>query len=80
MTAFSAARKASPCTRLLIVAIFGASLLSAPAAGDYQMPPKAIADLVDAPPTPGVMRDPNNRWMLILERPNLISIEELAQP
>ncbi len=80
MTAFSAARKASPCTRLLIVAIFGASLLLAHAAADYQMPPKAIADLVDAPPTPGVLRDPNDRWMLILERPNLISIEELAQP
>ena len=80
MTAFSATRKAGPYTRLFIVAVFGASLLSAPAAADYQMPPKAIADLVDAPPTPGVARDPNNRWMLILERPNLISIEELAQP
>jgi dipeptidyl aminopeptidase/acylaminoacyl peptidase len=44
------------------------------------MPPKAIADLVDAPPTPGVLRDPNNRWLLLLERPNLISLEELAQP
>ncbi len=80
MTAFSATRKAGPYTRLVIVAVFGVSLLSAPAAADYQMPPKAIADLVDAPPTPGVLRAPNNRWMLILERPNLISIEELAQP
>ncbi|MHC4300283.1 MAG: prolyl oligopeptidase family serine peptidase [Planctomycetota bacterium] len=80
MTAFSVLRKAAPHTRLFVAAILGVSLLSALAAADYQMPPKAIADLVDAPPTPGVLRDPNNRWLLLLERPNLISLEELAQP
>jgi dipeptidyl aminopeptidase/acylaminoacyl peptidase len=80
MTVISAFRKAGPYTRLLVAAILGVFLLSALAAADYQMPPKAIADLVDAPPTPSVLRDPSNRWMLILERPNLISIEELAQP
>ena len=80
MTASSAPRKASPYMRLFTVALFGVSLLSVFAAADYQMPPRAIADLVDAPPTPSVLRGPNDRWMLILERPNLISIEELAQP
>jgi dipeptidyl aminopeptidase/acylaminoacyl peptidase len=80
MAPFSALRKTDRNISLFIAAVFSLSLLSAPAAADYQMPPKAIADLVDAPPTPSVMRDPSNQWMLILERPNLISIEELAQP
>jgi dipeptidyl aminopeptidase/acylaminoacyl peptidase len=46
----------------------------------YQMPPEPIADIVDAPPTPEVSIDPTNQWLLILQRPNLSSIEELAQP
>ena len=45
----------------------------------YQTPPKAIADLIDAPPTPGVSLSPSNENMLLLERPNLPSIEEVAQ-
>ncbi|MGD8237051.1 MAG: prolyl oligopeptidase family serine peptidase [Armatimonadota bacterium] len=47
---------------------------------DYQMPPKAIADIADAPPTPSVRIDPTRRRLLILERPSLPSIEELARP
>ena len=43
------------------------------------MPPKAIADLIDAPPTPGVSISPDDRWMLLLDRPSLPSIEEVAQ-
>lgn len=46
----------------------------------YQMPPKVLADLVDAPSAPSVDIDPTNIWMLILERPSLPSISELAQP
>ena len=45
----------------------------------YQIPPKAIADLIDASPTPGVSLSPSNESMLLLERPNLPSIEEVAQ-
>jgi len=47
---------------------------------NYQMPPKVIADLIDAPPTPAVKIDPRYQWLLMLDYPNLISIEELAQP
>lgn len=47
---------------------------------EYRMPPKAIADLVDAPPTPGVSISPNGEWMLLTDRYNLPSIAELAQP
>ena len=47
---------------------------------DYKMPPKAIADIVDAPGTPGVSVSPNKKYILILERASLPSIEELSQP
>jgi len=46
----------------------------------YRMPPKAIADLIDAPVTPNVSIGPDRRWMLIMGRPPLPPISELAQP
>ncbi len=45
----------------------------------YQMPPKAIADLVDAAPTPGLSISPTSDRMLLLDRPNMPGIEEIAQ-
>lgn len=47
---------------------------------EYQMPPKAIADLIETPPIPYVRIDPTHRWMLLQEYTNLISIDEMAQP
>lgn len=47
---------------------------------NYRMPPKAIADLVDAPPTPAVSISPNRELLLLMNRPNLPPITELAQP
>ena len=44
------------------------------------MPPKAIADIVDAPGTPLVSVSPDKSKILILERSSLPSIEELSQP
>ena len=44
------------------------------------MPPKAIADIVDAPATPGVSISPDKKQILIMERSSLTSIEELSQP
>ena len=44
------------------------------------MPPKAIADLVDAPVTPNISISPDKKNILILERASLPSIEELSQP
>ena len=46
----------------------------------YQLPPKIMADIVDAPATPSVNIGPKSKWMLILSRPNLPSIEEVSQP
>ncbi len=53
---------------------------SASTAPVYRMPPRAIADLIDAPPTPGVSIGPKQQWMLIMERPSLPSIAEVSQP
>ncbi len=46
----------------------------------YQMPPKAIADLLLAKPTPSVSIDSKAEWMLLSERNSYPSIEELAMP
>jgi dipeptidyl aminopeptidase/acylaminoacyl peptidase len=51
----------------------------------YQQPPKAIVDIVDALPTPGVALSPvggagGKRWMLIEHFSGLPTITDLAQP
>ena len=46
----------------------------------YKMPPKAIVDIVDAPMTPRISISPDKKHVLLLERPSLPSIKELAQP
>ncbi|MEZ4954938.1 MAG: hypothetical protein R2825_15330 [Saprospiraceae bacterium] len=45
----------------------------------YQIPPKPIADLIDAAPTPGLSISPNDEWLLLMERPSMPSIEEVSQ-
>lgn len=49
-------------------------------AAGYKAPPKAIADLVLAKPTPAVSINTAAEWMILMERSDLPSIEELAQP
>lgn len=46
----------------------------------YQMPPKEITELVDTPNNPFVMPSPDAKILLIVERPALPSIREVAQP
>jgi len=67
----------------LIIVFIGCSLSAygqTEVVESYKMPPKAIADLIDAPPTPSVKIGPENTWMLIMDQPALPSIEELARP
>ena len=47
---------------------------------DYQVPPKAMADLLLAKPTPSVSIDSKAEWMLFSERNSYPSVEELAMP
>lgn len=46
----------------------------------YQTPPKAIADLVLAKPTPTISVDNQGEWMLLMQRNSYPSVEELGQP
>lgn len=46
----------------------------------YKTPPKEIADLLLANPTPAVSVDGQGNWMLVMERNSYPSVEELAQP
>lgn len=47
---------------------------------NYQQPPKAIADLLLAKPTPVVNIDGKAEWMLLSDRNSYPSVEELAMP
>jgi len=44
----------------------------------YQLPPQEIVDLIDAPTTPGVSLSPSGEWMLLLDRPNLPPLSDIA--
>jgi dipeptidyl aminopeptidase/acylaminoacyl peptidase len=46
----------------------------------YQMPPKAIADLVDAPSFPVAIVSPDSLRIVLAEPPPLLTIADLAEP
>ncbi|HLX67435.1 MAG TPA: hypothetical protein VKR41_10580, partial [Puia sp.] len=46
----------------------------------YQLPPKNIADLLLAKPTPLISVDDKGEWMLLIGRNSYPSVEELARP
>lgn len=46
----------------------------------YKLPPKDIADMIAAKPTPGVSVDDKGQWMLFIETNSYPSVEELARP
>src|ERR1700744_1739490 len=65
---------------LLLLASLAIHTLKAQDARGYQLPPKDIAALLLAPPTPGVSVDGKGEWMLLSRRNSYPSVEELAQP
>ncbi len=68
--------------KLLLTGLLIAGMLSLRAqdAVGYQTPPKEIADLLLAKPTPGVSIDDKGEWMLLIERNSYPTVEELGQP
>lgn len=64
---------------LLLVSFFVINFCFAQEEG-YKTPPKEIADLLLAKPTPAVSIDEKGAWMLLMERNSYPSVEELAQP
>lgn len=65
---------------LLLLAIGLGIYAYAQDAVNYQVPPKEIADLLLAKPTPSVSIDSKGEWMLLSERNSYPSVEELGQP
>jgi dipeptidyl aminopeptidase/acylaminoacyl peptidase len=57
----------------------GLSAQSAPSS-TYLTPPKAIVDILDAPPLPGVTVSPGRDTVALLPRRSMPSIAELSQP
>lgn len=65
----------------ILAAILGISIqIQAQENQAYQRPPKEIADLIEAPGTPGVRFSTNGEWILLTESPGYPTIEEVAQP
>src|ERR1700733_14917766 len=65
---------------LPLLLLFVTNVLTAQDNGGYQLPPKDIADLLLAKPTPAISVDKKGKWMLFSQRNSYPSVEELAQP
>jgi dipeptidyl aminopeptidase/acylaminoacyl peptidase len=65
--------------RPLFLLLIAAGALGQPAT-KYQMPPKALADLVDAPAFPIASVSPDSQRLLLAEPPPLLTIADLAEP
>ncbi len=66
----------------VLLVFFLLSVITVKAQDDagYTMPPKDIADMLMAKPTPGVSVDDKGEWMLFTEANSYPSVEELARP
>jgi dipeptidyl aminopeptidase/acylaminoacyl peptidase len=53
---------------------------AAPAQDPYQRPPAPILRILDAEPAPLVQLSPDRAWLLLMDRPALPHIEEVAAP
>ena len=66
-----------------LLSVFFLALISlqitAQVASNYQLPPKDIADLLLAAPTPSISVDGKAKYMLVMERPSYPMVEELGQ-
>ena len=45
----------------------------------YQLPPQEVVDIIDAAPDPDVRLSPDRRWMLLIDRPAMPSIEDVSR-
>lgn len=64
----------------LLATLFITGNVFAQDAIEYMVPPKEIYDLVMAKPTPGVSFDTKGQYMLVMDRSNMPTVEDLAQP
>jgi hypothetical protein len=67
-------------SRALVASVLFVSISCLTASGQtYRVPSKPLVDIVDARPTPSVNFSPDREWMIIMERPGLPPIDELAE-
>ncbi len=64
----------------MLLMVFIISKVTAQDSEGYQLPPKVIADLLLAPPTPSISINASAKYMLVMERNSYPSVEELGQP
>jgi dipeptidyl aminopeptidase/acylaminoacyl peptidase len=73
-----------PALFVLLLSLFAPAPLAAqpPASIEtgYQLPPKAIVDILDAPPPPTVVMSPALNVMALLDRSGMPRIADLAEP
>jgi dipeptidyl aminopeptidase/acylaminoacyl peptidase len=67
-------------TITIIVLLLISQFSKAQTDGSYKLPPKDIADMLLAKPTPNVSIDEKAQWMLFLQYNSYPSVEELARP
>ncbi len=73
-------RSSSPYVFALAAALVLSPVLHAQADATYRTPSAAITTIVDAPLTPLVSLSPDKKTLLLLERPALPPVAELAEP
>ena len=71
-----------PVLAVVLVALLVPSSSRAQGAADstYLLPPKAIVDILDAPPPPDVFLSPARDVVAVLERAPMPTIAELSRP
>ncbi len=74
-------KSAAGAAALAALLLAGAAGAQAPPQDGYQLPPQAIMDILDSPPSPQVRVSPNGQWLTIAERAiDEQTIAELAEP
>jgi dipeptidyl aminopeptidase/acylaminoacyl peptidase len=64
----------------LIIILLGSYTVPCQTNLTYQVPPKGIVDIVEAPPTPSIVFNHGYDMLAILDRASLPSIEDLSNP
>ncbi len=64
----------------VILAVVAVCVAAQPGLAQYQLPPKEIVDILDAPPLPTASVSPTGHVIALLERTSMSTIAELAQP
>ena len=67
------------CLSAVVLAAIWTPAAAQDVAETYRTPAPALAQLVDAPVTPGATVSPDGRWLLLEERPSLPTIGEVAR-